>query len=124
MRSATGRVKLIGERAVEVDAVFATGFPRSVMSLDLAREVGSFEELPEHLRYDLPTVKRGGSIRVVGTVWPSVEFDGCRVPSTPLEVSADLAEGRFIVGRPHLDEWGVVFEEEPRLKTCPVGRLR
>lgn len=94
LEQATGEIKLIGERTVKVDALFDTGAVESVMSLDLAKEIGRFSELPERDKYTIPTANRNADIRIIGKSSAPVEFDGCNIPSTTFEVSPDLPEKR------------------------------
>ena len=112
----TGRIKLNGR---EVEAVFDTGASKSVMPKSLALELGCYRELPDEHKYELPTAKKGVTVRIVGRCDVLPEVAGCKVPSTTFEVSEDVE--RVIIGRPQLDEWEIVFTREgPKPRRVPI----
>ncbi len=119
---ATGKLRLISDgQIVEVEALFDTGASRSVMAADIAKKLSTgYYQLPHGQAYALTTPK-GERLRVDAQVRAKVELYGCDVPSTGIEVSPDLVDGRLIIGRPQLDEWDIVFTKAgPRPKSCPI----
>ena len=115
------RVSLRGEgKTVLVEGVFSTGSPTSMISADLARALGTFTELDVKDRYEVPTLKKGVGVEVVGKSVVVPELAGCRQRVTVLDVVRDLPTGRnLLVGREDIDRWQIEFTEQgPRPRTC------
>jgi hypothetical protein len=112
----SAKIRLNGR---EVEAVFDTGASKSVMPKSLALELGCYRELPDEHKYELPTAKKGVTVRIIGDCRVIPEVAGCKMPSTTFEVSEDVE--RVIIGRPQLDEWEIVFTPEgPKPRRVPV----
>ena len=114
------RIRLLGKKALDLEAVFDAGISRSVISMDLAERLGTYHELLEDHKFSLPTGKRGETIRIISRVSAPVEFDECRIPSTPSRYPRTCRGNTLIVGRDNIYyRWGVVLAENPRLRKKP-----
>ena len=115
MEKVKARIKLDG---IEVDAVFDTGAPVSVVPKELAMRLEGYRELKK--KYYVGTAKKGVGFRIIGKVDAYPEVGGCsEIPATTFEVSDEV--DHVIIGRPELDKWDIVFTPEgPRPRKCPV----
>jgi hypothetical protein len=119
---AIAHVKLsYGDKVVELKALVDIGASKSVISKDLAKELGVIIPLREP--YELRTADKEGRLRIVGRCMVDVEFQGVRVPGGAVfEVAENLRKGvDLIIGRPEIDSWDIVFTPEgPRPRRMPI----
>lgn len=119
--TAKGKIRLTPGETIEMEAVFDTGTPISVMATDLAERLEKAGEIYSKFgadqQYDI-YLGDGEMIRITGWASSPVELSGYEIPSTVFEVSPDLPEGTLIIGKSEIWwKWDVVMDGgNPRLE--------
>jgi len=110
-----------GGKSVRLKALVDTGASKSVIPRRLADELKAFTPLKE--AYELRTAEKDGKLKIIGYCRVGIAFQGVKVPGGALfEVAENLREDvEFIIGRPEIDAWDVVFTPEgPKPKRVPI----
>ena len=113
-------LKLEG-RSVRLKALVDTGASKSVVSRELADELGVFVSLKKP--YELKTADEGGRLKIVGRCMVDVAFQGVEVPGGAVfEVAENLRKDvQLVIGRPEIDAWDIIFTPEgPKPRKVPI----
>jgi predicted aspartyl protease len=119
---ATANVEIMYEgRKIELKCLVDTGASLSIISKEVAEEIGAF--IPFKEPYEVGTASKEGKLRIIGYCRVGVRFEGVEVPGGAVfEVAENLREGlKLVIGRPEIDKWGIIFTPEgPRPRKVPI----
>mgnify|MGYP001029505154 CR=1 FL=1 len=109
------------DKNIRVKALMDTGASRSVVSMGLAKKLGSL--MPLRRPYELRTADMEGRLRITGQCMAEVTFQGVEVPGRVVfEAAENLREDiQLIIGRPEMDAWDIIFTPEgPKPRKVPI----